>query len=181
MSDKEQAQREPNGQKDEESGAAGGAARQSAGGDSDETLKMSAKEMVARRSRWQSSLAAMRYVSSISQDEGVQVRDTDRFTSLALLIICMFALCAMLPLPYFAWLYSMRLGLVLLVDFLIGFVLLLYTANRLGILTTLTPRQAILSWQLMLAASLIGIYMAVNLAVIIALVLANTPPIVIPR
>jgi len=144
----------------------------------DETLKLPAEEMVKRRSRWQSSLAAWRYVNSVSRDNEVKVRDTDRATSAALLIVCLAALLA-LVVP-FDWMVQHRVPFVLAADVLVGVALLMHVANRFGIVTTLTPRQALLTWQLMLGASLLGIFLAVNLGIIIALVVANTPRIVIP-
>ena len=153
---------------------------------------MPAEEMVKRRSRWQSSLAALRYVSSVSRDDEVKLRDTDRATSLWLLIVCLLAVLC-LVLPQFAqtapgplgWLFGFmavqRMPLILAADVLIGIALLMYVANRFGIVTTLTPRQALLTWQLMLGSSLLGIFLAVNLGAIICLVVANSARIVIPQ
>jgi hypothetical protein len=67
-----------------------------------------------------------------------------------------------------------RLGLVGAVDALVGMVLLTYVANRFGIVTTFTPRQAVLTWQLMLGASLLGIFIAMNLGLLIAWQMYNT-------
>jgi len=65
-------------------------------------------------------------------------------------------------------------------DALVGVMLVFYVANRFGILNTLTPRQALLTWQLMMGASFLGIFATINLAVLIAMVIANTN-IEIPR
>lgn len=143
------------------------------GAAADETLKLPAEEMVKRRNRWQSSLAALRYVASVSRDNDVKLRDTDRATSLALLIVCLFALTTLI-LPQLA---EHRAAFVGAADALVGVVLLMYVANRFGIVTTLTPRQALLTWHLMLGSSLLGIFLAINLAVLIGFVVANTPPI----
>lgn len=145
----------------------------------EDTLKLPAEEMVKRRSRWQSSLAAWRYVNSVTRDNEVKIRDTDRATSVALLIVCCAALIALI-LP-FEWLSQHRVPFVLASDVLVGVALLMYVANRFGIVTTLTPRQALLTWQLMLGSSLLGIFLAVNLGIIIALVVANTPRITLPQ
>lgn len=145
-------------------------------GSAEETLKLPAEEMVKRRSRWQSSLAALRYINSVSQDNEVKVRDSDRATSLTLLIVCVIALVSLVA-PFLApW----RIGFVGASDVLVGVGLLMYVANRFGIVTTLTPRQALLTWQLMLGSSLLGIFMAINLAMVIGVVVANTH-IEIPR
>lgn len=151
-----------------------------------ETLKLGAEEMIKRRSMWQSSLAALRYVSSVSQDNEVKLRDSDRATSLALLIVCVFALLTLL-LPqlisadqpeavrkFLQWMASQRTPLVLSADALVGLGLLRYVANRFGIMTTLTPRQALLCWHLMLGASLLGIFLSINLALLCWVAVANT-------
>ena len=44
----------------------------------------------------------------------------------------------------------------------------MYVANRFGIVTTFLPRQALLTWQLMLGSSLLGIFVTINLALAIA-------------
>lgn len=146
-----------------------------AGGD-EATLKLPAEEMVKRRSRWQSSLAALRYVSSVSRDNEVKVRDSDRASSIALLIVCAIALIS-LVLPQLA---TQRHIFVAVSDVLVGVCLLMYVANRFGIVTTLTPRQALLAYQLMLGSALLGIFLAINLTVVIAFVVANTH-IEVPR
>ncbi|MBI4532659.1 MAG: hypothetical protein HY711_01830, partial [Candidatus Melainabacteria bacterium] len=165
---------------------------QTGGQGASETVKTPADEMVKRRSRWQSSLAALRYVSNVSKDNEVKLRDTDRATSLWLLVVCILAVLC-LVLPQFAqsapgplgWLFGFmamqRMPLVLAADVLVGVALLMYVANRFGIVTTLTPRQALLTWQLMLGSSLLGIFLAVNLGAIISFVVANSARIVIPQ
>ncbi len=143
---------------------------------SEDTVKMSADQIIKRRSRWQSSLAAMRYIDGISKDHEVKLRDTDRATSLALLVVCVFA-CLSMFLPQLS---AHRLPLVGAADVLLGMTLMTHVANRFGIVTTLTPRQAVLVWQLMMGASLLGVFMAINLGIVICLVIAKSQ-IVIPR
>ncbi|HEY9716764.1 MAG TPA: hypothetical protein V6C69_04820 [Trichormus sp.] len=126
--------------------------------------------LVHRRSRWYSSMAALRYVSSLSKDDDVRVRDSDRATAIALLISSILTVLSLVFKPF----ASHRLALVLACDALVGLMLLFYVANRFGILNTLTPRQALLSWQLMMGAGFIGIFTTINLAVVIALVIAHT-------
>jgi len=166
-----------NGPKQEAAASTSASTAPAATGGGEETLKLAAEDMVKRRSRWQSSMAAIRYVSSVSRDNEVKIRDTDRATSICLLIVVFVALLS-LTVPILA---AQRVPMVIAVDVLVGLSLLYYVANRLGIVTTFTPRQALLSWQLMLGSSLVGIYMAINLAVIIGLAVANTPPIVVPK
>jgi hypothetical protein len=155
-----------------------------------EALKISTDDMVKRRSRWQSSLAALRYVSSVSQDSEVKVRDSDKATGMALLVVCLATFVLLLfPLMSSTWpqlaplepvMVSQQLPFLFICDILVGAVLLFYVANRFGIVTTLTPRQAVLTWQLMLGTALLGIHMAINLAILIGVVVANTHIDVVP-
>lgn len=141
-----------------------------------ESLKVSADSVINRRSRWVSSLSALRYVSSVAKDDDIKVRDSDRATAIALLICCFAALaCLLIP-----QLEAHRIDFVLAADSLVGLALLMYVANRFGIVTTFAPRQALLTWQLMLGSSLLGIFLTINLALILAFLLQNTH-IVVPR
>jgi hypothetical protein len=144
-------------------------ALEASGSESNATLKMSADDITKRRSRWASSLASLRYIDSVSRDNEVTVRDTDRATGIWLLIICLITLLS-LVVPQLA---SHRIPFVFACDSLVGVSLLLYVANRFGIVTTLTPRQALLTWQLMLGSSLLGIFLAINLGLLIAVLVAN--------
>ena len=67
-----------------------------------------------------------------------------------------------------------RVTFMLAADALVGLSLLMYVANRFGIVTTFAPRQALLTWQLMLGSSLLGIFMTINLAMIIASIIQNS-------
>lgn len=141
-----------------------------------DSIKVSADSVVNRRSRWVSSLSALRYVSSVAKDDDIKVRDSDRATAIALLICCFAALsCLLIP-----QLEAHRIDFVLAADALVGLALLMYVANRFGIVTTFLPRQALLTWQLMLGSSLLGIFLTINLALILAAVLQNTR-IVLPH
>src|SRR6185369_2609755 len=54
--------------------------------------------VINRRSRWISSLAALRYVNSVSRDEEIKTRDSDRATAISLLVMCIAALiCLVVP------------------------------------------------------------------------------------
>jgi hypothetical protein len=139
-----------------------------------DALRVSADSVINRRSRWLSSLSALRYVGSVAKDEDIKVRDSDRATAIALLICCFAALaCLLIP-----QLETHRIGFVLAADALVGLSLLMYVANRFGIVTTFAPRQALLTWQLMLGSSLLGIFMTINLALLLAVVLQNTHVII---
>jgi hypothetical protein len=123
-----------------------------------------------RRSRWQTSMIAFRYIQSVSADVGIRIRDSDKATSIALAIatICLFLS------PWINPLGKIRTNLLVVCDIFAGAVLIFYFANRFGILNTLSKRQALLTWQLILAAVYIGAYLTINLAVIIGFVISNS-------
>lgn len=134
-----------------------------------DALRVSTDSVVNRRSRWLSSLSALKYVGTVAKDEDIKVRDSDRATAIALLACCFAALsCLLIP-----QLENHRIGFVLAADALVGLSLLMYVANRFGIVTTFQPRQALLTWQLMLGSSLLGIFFTINLALILAFCLQN--------
>lgn len=128
-----------------------------------------ADELGARRSRWNSSWAALRYVSSLSRDDDIKIRDSDRITSVCLLIGSILTIIALVAQP----LAAHRLTLLIAADALVFLLLLFYVVNRFGILHTLMPRQALLAWQLIMGAGFVGIYMTINLAVLIAFIVAK--------
>ncbi|HEY9787129.1 MAG TPA: hypothetical protein V6D17_17185, partial [Candidatus Obscuribacterales bacterium] len=116
--------------------------------------------LAQRRSRWESSSAALRYISSLSRDDEVRVRDSDRATTIFLLLSSILTVLSLVVKPF----AGMRLQLVLICDLLVGVMLIFYLANRFGIVNTLTPRQALLTWQLMMGSAFLGIFMTINMA-----------------
>ncbi|MBX9685529.1 MAG: hypothetical protein K2X27_02435 [Candidatus Obscuribacterales bacterium] len=134
-----------------------------------ETVKSSGDSVLNRRTRWGSSWAAFGYVMSVQKDEEIKVRDSDKATAISLLFCCAGALLC-LVVPGFE---NHRVTFVLAADALVGLSLLMYVANRFGIVTTFQPRQALLTWQLMLGSSLLGIFMTINLALLIAYLIQN--------
>jgi len=126
-----------------------------------------------RRSRWESSFAAVRYINSLGRDEEVKVRDSDRATTIFLLLASILTVLSLVIKPF----AGMRLQFVLICDVLVGVMLIFYLANRFGIINTLTPRQALLTWQLIMGSAFFGIFMTINLAVVIGMLIANSPTI----
>ena len=126
-----------------------------------------------RRSRWESSFAAVRYINSLGRDEEVKVRDSDRATTIFLLLASILTVLSLVIKPF----AGMRLQFVLICDVLVGVMLIFYLANRFGIINTLTPRQALLTWQLIVGSAFFGIFMTINLAVVIGMLIANSPTI----
>jgi hypothetical protein len=66
-----------------------------------------------------------------------------------------------------------RLPLAILCDLLVGIMIFLYLTNRLGILIILSPREALLSWQLIVVSCVFGIFLTVNIGLFVAILVLS--------
>lgn len=108
-----------------------------------------------RRSRWHSSLAGLKYLSQSYGDHEIKTRNTDRITNI------LFAL-AIFSTSIWVVLGQRSASLALICDVFSGVTLVFYLANRLGILTMLTRRQAVLIAELFAGFIVFGIYLSAN-------------------
>lgn len=141
-----------------------------------DAIPVSGHSIINRRSRWVSSWAAFCYVNSVQKDNSLKVRDSDKATSIALVLCCVLALISLIV----PQLEQHRQSFVLAADVLVGLSLFMYVANRFGIISTFQPRQALLTWQLMVGSSLLGIFLTINLALIISFVISQNQVILAP-
>jgi hypothetical protein len=125
-----------------------------------------------RRSRWESSFVALRYLSGIGRDTQIKVRDSDRATSFGMLIVAILTMISL----FIPALADYRFNLLAVCDLLAGVSIVFYLANRFGILSTLPPRAALLCWQLMLGAWFIGMYVTINV-VLLGFINQHLPPV----
>ncbi len=146
-----------------------------AGQSSDKGIDAS-QAVFKRRPLLRACIDSFNYVNSISQDEAVKVRDSDRATSIWLMIVSIVTVGAMVIPPFAVY----RMPLLLVCDILIGASIFFYIGNRFGILGTFNPRQALLSWQLMMGATFFGIFLTINLALLLGIVVVLTAPPDIP-
>jgi hypothetical protein len=124
-----------------------------------------------RRSRFVSSWAALGYVMSLSRESEIKLRDSDRATTIMLAFVCALTIISF----FIKSMVPQRLNLLLLCDVLFGATLFFYLTNRFGIVSTLPSRQALLTWQLMLCAFLIGTFVTVNLLMLLGFAMPNPP------
>ncbi len=124
--------------------------------------------MSQRRGNWTTTLAAISYINSFGKNSEFKTRQSDRLTSLTLYLTSI----AMIICLVFHKLSGFSFQLTVLCDLILGISLIFYVSHRLGILTTLPPRQAALVWQLLKAFVFIGIFITVNLDLIIFLALS---------
>jgi len=121
--------------------------------------------MSQRRSPWASSLAALKYIGDASATDEVQVRTSDRVTVIALLICCIAEVLSLTYTP----MADLRLAFIVISDIVLAVAVVMFIVYRLGILSSLGKRQAIICWQLMMGCIFLGIFLCVNVAAGVAL------------
>ncbi len=122
-----------------------------------------------RRSPWASSAAALRYIGDASATDEVQVRTSDRVTVIALLICCIAEVLSLTYTP----MADLRLAFIVISDIVLAVAVIMFIVYRLGILSSLGKRQAIICWQLMMGCIFLGIFLCVNVAAGVALTVSN--------
>jgi hypothetical protein len=111
-----------------------------------------------RRSPWKSSMAAIRYVQEAAKTDYVQIRTSDRLTIIALLFFCIAEVLSLVYSP----LHGFRFALMCCCDFILGTCVLLFLVYRVGILSALNTRQALICWQMMMGCIFLGIFLCLN-------------------
>ncbi len=129
-----------------------------------------------RRSPWQSSMAAIQYVGQASATDEVQVRTSDRVTVIALLVCCIAEVLSLVYTP----MASMRLAFIAISDVVLAVAVTMFLVYRLGILSSLGKRQALICWQLMMGCIFLGIFLCVNVAAGVALGVSAMYPAELP-
>ncbi|HEY9790345.1 MAG TPA: hypothetical protein V6D22_08100 [Candidatus Obscuribacterales bacterium] len=103
-----------------------------------------------RRGGFRNVFSALKYVNDASATESVKQRISD-YVTIGLVVMCIFSLVAAVALP------GVSFGLKLLpLVFTIGAVVF-YIINRLGIIVSLNSRQALIVWQILIAAFWLGV------------------------
>ncbi|MBY0551918.1 MAG: hypothetical protein K2W95_31835 [Candidatus Obscuribacterales bacterium] len=102
-----------------------------------------------RRGGFRNVVAAIQHINEASVTESVKQRISD-YVTIGLVVVCILSLVAAVALPVPA-------GLKLLPLLLTIGAVVLYMINRLGIIVSLTPRQALIVWQIVIAAFWLGV------------------------
>ncbi|MBP9090838.1 hypothetical protein KBI23_07385 [bacterium] len=129
-----------------------------------------------RRSPWQSSIAAIQYVGQASATDEIQVRTSDRVTVIALLTCCIAEVLSLVYTP----MAGMRLAFIAISDVVLAVAVTMFLVYRLGILSSLGKRQALICWQLMMGCIFLGIFICVNVAAGVALGVSAMYPAELP-
>jgi hypothetical protein len=107
-----------------------------------------------RQSVWQASYEALNYVLGIERSKlRTADRTTDILLGLAILSIVLLSFA-----PSEAWQVPLAFGC----DILCLIIVLSFLGNRLGILRTLNQKQAVLVWDIVMGALILGVLVAVN-------------------
>jgi hypothetical protein len=102
-----------------------------------------------RRGGFRNVFSAIKHVNEASATESVKQRVSDYIT-IGLVIVCILSLVLAVSLPVAA-------GLKLLPLILTIGAVVFYIINRLGIIVSLNPRQALIVWQILIAAFWLGV------------------------
>ncbi len=106
------------------------------------------------RSRWLNSWHAINYLSRLPRKQlSNPHKGTERFLVVALVVV---AVLMYTPAQYVTW-------TIVFCDLLFGSTLLMFIAHRFGILSTLSPEQAAIVWDLIVSISLFVVFVVVHL------------------
>ncbi|MBS2007605.1 MAG: hypothetical protein JST01_11220 [Cyanobacteria bacterium SZAS TMP-1] len=117
-----------------------------------------------RRSPWKSAAAAIRYVQTAAKTSQFQIRTSDRVTIIALLFFCLAEVLSLVYTP----LAGFRFPFMCCCDVILGTCILLFLVYRVGILSALNGRQALICWQMMMGCIFLGIFLCLNTIFVIA-------------
>lgn len=106
-----------------------------------------------RRAGLRNFFAAMKHIYDASGAESVSQRTSD-YVTIALVVVCIIALVAAVALPLPP---EVPPSLKLLPLALTVFAVIFYIVNRLGIVLSLSQRQALIIWQIIIAAFWLGV------------------------
>lgn len=110
-----------------------------------------------RESLFGSLLSSAKYLQTAhSETDVVRLRKSDRITHLLLI----FALFIVVAAQFFP---DQKNICTILADLLMAVILLAFLSLRFGVLKTLQPRQAVLTWQLILGSFVLGMFLAFNI------------------
>ncbi len=115
----------------------------------EEHKESSLKKQSPRRSIFHNLLLTLKHISDSSLEESVKQRFSDNLTFL-LVIVCILSLVAAIALPVSLEFKLVPLGLSVIA-------VLFHLINRMGILATLTARQAYIIWQILVGTLWLGI------------------------
>lgn len=114
---------------------------------------------------------ALAYVNKASTDKSISIRGTDKQTALILRCAIVAAL-VFVVLPFFGMMKQM-LYFVGAADICFLFALCLFIIGRFGIIRVMSPRHALVCWQLMLGTCMLSMAIAINFVFLVLLFFAG--------
>jgi hypothetical protein len=125
-----------------------------------ESVSDSAEGLSRRRSLLTSTYSSLQYICSLPRK---QFRSSDKVSDLLVLVCLLFAVILIL-LPS----SLLQPTIVILADGVFLAVIVFFIMSRLGILITLSERQAVLVWDIVVGSLLLGILLSFNATYVIA-------------
>lgn len=116
-----------------------------------------------RQSAWSSSYKALNYVLGLERNRlRIADKTSDILLGLAILMIVLLSFA-----PSESWQVPLALGC----DFACLSIVFFFIGNRLGILRTLNEKQAVLVWDIVMGALILGVLLAINSMLLIKAIL----------
>jgi hypothetical protein len=119
-----------------------------------------------RRGGFRNVFSAIKHVNEASAAESVKQRVSD-YVTIIMVVICILSLVAAVALP-------VHPGLKLLLLVFTTGTVVFYIINRLGIIVSLNSRQALIVWQILIAAFWLGVTSAMFVMMACFYCLGNT-------
>lgn len=118
----------------------------------------------------------IRYIERAEKDPSINIRQNDK-RSMIFMALC-FATCALFGVLYMANpnLRPVCIILALAADFFLGMSILWYVLLRFGVLRSVEPRHALISWQLVLGAGAMFAFYTMNVALAFFTIYSCNPP-----
>ena len=112
-----------------------------------------------RRPAWASSYTALKYISALPREN---FRKSDKITDVLVLVCVLFAAMLIFFPPNL-----LKSPIILLADFAFVAIIISFIMKRLGILITLSQRQAVLVWDIVVGSLLLGVLLTFNMMLFI--------------
>ncbi len=119
-------------------------------------------DKLPRRPGWISSWHAIKQMGASFLSEEVKIRRGDQLTNILLI-------CAILAAASIFMFPGQTLKIAAMYDALVGLIILCYVGQRLGIINTFNMRQTLFATELLFGFTLVGFFIAINMAVIFIL------------
>lgn len=117
-----------------------------------------------RKNIFQISAETIEYIEKAEKDKSIHFRNDDKTSTIFLFLALIFSAILAFALILSPSNRHLCVALALVSDFLFGMAILWFVLLRFGVLRTIEPRFALLTWQLMLGAGVLFAFYTMNVA-----------------